>query len=340
MEMIGGWLGLERRINLNLCSSWNCCKFNSFTHFSSDCITRCNWDLCLGTQTLSQGKSKMMEVGIKLAVFKMRKFILHLVHGIQSLFGFGPQTLSCRFDSGRGESTQGHLWLCSWVPRSRPRLGNSLWPLLSKTCKRTILSVQLPACLPKFINKFELQSQGPISPHCIVTLPNSNGLQLLLCYDNEGVYVSTNGKVRNQLRKDSYQYCGNWYGKGEFRIWFLISDFKVYSPTVGRTPVISCIHWDRASDGLGPKGDWDSLSWDGSPGRGFHAQEEPTPQIPMRTERQSFLFLSKRWWSFTNLFHDVEQAWPGQLVTSLLQVRNWQTTHSETFSCRTGVFCY
>jgi misshapen/NIK-related kinase len=37
--------------------------------------------------------------------------------------------------------------------------------------------------------------QGPVTPHTIVTLPNSNGMQLLLCYDNEGVYVNTYGKV-------------------------------------------------------------------------------------------------------------------------------------------------
>lgn len=42
----------------------------------------------------------------------------------------------------------------------------------------------------------EIQTQGPITPHCIVTLPNSNGMQLLVCYDNEGVYVNTHGKVR------------------------------------------------------------------------------------------------------------------------------------------------
>ncbi len=29
------------------------------------------------------------------------------------------------------------------------------------------------------------QSQGPITPHTIITLPNSKGLQLLLCYDSE-----------------------------------------------------------------------------------------------------------------------------------------------------------
>ncbi|XP_037939944.1 serine/threonine-protein kinase mig-15 isoform X3 [Teleopsis dalmanni] len=38
-------------------------------------------------------------------------------------------------------------------------------------------------------------TQGAIIPHCIVALPNSNGMQLLLCYDNEGVYVNTVGRV-------------------------------------------------------------------------------------------------------------------------------------------------
>ena len=43
-------------------------------------------------------------------------------------------------------------------------------------------------------------AQGPVSPHTIVTLPNTNGMQLLLCYDNEGVYVNTYGKVRIIIR--------------------------------------------------------------------------------------------------------------------------------------------
>lgn len=46
--------------------------------------------------------------------------------------------------------------------------------------------------LPKHI-------QGTITPHTIVTLPNSNGLQLLICYDNEGVYVNTYGKVTKNM---------------------------------------------------------------------------------------------------------------------------------------------
>ncbi|XP_014607560.1 PREDICTED: serine/threonine-protein kinase mig-15 isoform X8 [Polistes canadensis] len=42
-------------------------------------------------------------------------------------------------------------------------------------------------------------TQGPICPHCIVALPNSNGMQLLLCYDNEGVYVNTYGRVAKTM---------------------------------------------------------------------------------------------------------------------------------------------
>lgn len=43
------------------------------------------------------------------------------------------------------------------------------------------------------------QTQGAIIPHCIVALPNSNGMQLLLCYDNEGVYVNTVGRVSKNI---------------------------------------------------------------------------------------------------------------------------------------------
>ncbi|XP_068629184.1 serine/threonine-protein kinase mig-15 isoform X2 [Battus philenor] len=42
-------------------------------------------------------------------------------------------------------------------------------------------------------------TQGAIIPHCIVPLPNSNGVQLLLCYDNEGVYVNTNGRISKNI---------------------------------------------------------------------------------------------------------------------------------------------
>uniref|UniRef100_A0A1I8EQ50 non-specific serine/threonine protein kinase n=1 Tax=Wuchereria bancrofti TaxID=6293 RepID=A0A1I8EQ50_WUCBA len=38
-----------------------------------------------------------------------------------------------------------------------------------------------------------------VTPHCIVIMPNSNGMQLLLCYNNEGVYVSTYGKATKSV---------------------------------------------------------------------------------------------------------------------------------------------
>lgn len=42
-------------------------------------------------------------------------------------------------------------------------------------------------------------NQSQITPHTIVTLPNSKGVQLLLCYDNEGVYVSIYGRVSKNI---------------------------------------------------------------------------------------------------------------------------------------------
>ncbi|CAC5411947.1 TRAF2 and NCK-interacting protein kinase,Mitogen-activated protein kinase kinase kinase kinase 5,Germinal center kinase 1,Serine/threonine-protein kinase svkA,Serine/threonine-protein kinase mig-15,Mitogen-activated protein kinase kinase kinase kinase 4,Serine/threonine-protein kinase hippo,Serine/threonine-protein kinase pakB,Serine/threonine-protein kinase dst2,Serine/threonine-protein kinase 4 homolog B,STE20-like serine/threonine-protein kinase,Serine/threonine-protein kinase 10,Serine/threonine-protei len=42
-------------------------------------------------------------------------------------------------------------------------------------------------------------TQLPITPHTIVVLPNSNQMQLLLCYDNEGVYVDTGGRISKNV---------------------------------------------------------------------------------------------------------------------------------------------
>ncbi|KAL5004023.1 hypothetical protein ScPMuIL_017479 [Solemya velum] len=42
-------------------------------------------------------------------------------------------------------------------------------------------------------------TQGPIEPHTIVILPESNGMQLLLCYGNEGVYVNTKGDLTKNV---------------------------------------------------------------------------------------------------------------------------------------------
>ncbi|KAL3307529.1 hypothetical protein Ciccas_013954, partial [Cichlidogyrus casuarinus] len=42
-------------------------------------------------------------------------------------------------------------------------------------------------------------TQGHVVPHCIVVLPGTRGQQLLLCYNMEGVYVDTQGRVTKNV---------------------------------------------------------------------------------------------------------------------------------------------
>lgn len=65
-----------------------------------------------------------------------------------------------------------------------------------------VFQIRVRSCRSIIIFYFSIvfqQTQGPICPHCIVALPNSNGMQLLLCYDNEGVYVNTYGRVSKTM---------------------------------------------------------------------------------------------------------------------------------------------
>lgn len=40
-----------------------------------------------------------------------------------------------------------------------------------------------------------LQIQGSIRPHAIIILPNSAGTEVLVCYEDEGVYIDTYGRI-------------------------------------------------------------------------------------------------------------------------------------------------
>lgn len=42
--------------------------------------------------------------------------------------------------------------------------------------------------------------RGIIHPHAIITLPRSSGTELLLCYDNEGVYMDSSGGQVKDVR--------------------------------------------------------------------------------------------------------------------------------------------
>lgn len=49
------------------------------------------------------------------------------------------------------------------------------------------LDVPPPLCL--------LQIQGSIRPHAIIILPDSAGTEVLVCYEDEGVYIDTYGRI-------------------------------------------------------------------------------------------------------------------------------------------------
>lgn len=44
-----------------------------------------------------------------------------------------------------------------------------------------------------------LQIQCSIQPHAIIILPNTDGMELLVCYEDEGVYVNTYGRITKDV---------------------------------------------------------------------------------------------------------------------------------------------
>lgn len=44
-----------------------------------------------------------------------------------------------------------------------------------------------------------LQIQGNITPHAIVILPKTDGMEMLVCYEDEGVYVNTYGRITKDV---------------------------------------------------------------------------------------------------------------------------------------------
>ncbi|KAL7668122.1 hypothetical protein ACOME3_008837 [Neoechinorhynchus agilis] len=55
-------------------------------------------------------------------------------------------------------------------------------------------------CGQRSINILIMPKNSKIIPHCIAILPNTNGTQLLLCYNNEGVYYDTSGNKFKSTR--------------------------------------------------------------------------------------------------------------------------------------------
>lgn len=44
-----------------------------------------------------------------------------------------------------------------------------------------------------------VQIQTSIQPHAIIILPNTDGIELLVCYEDEGVYVNTYGRITKDV---------------------------------------------------------------------------------------------------------------------------------------------
>lgn len=66
---------------------------------------------------------------------------------------------------------------------------------LMDTCREMSLfwCLFLSFILSYFLRICQIQSQ--VIPHAIVFLPNSDGMEMLLCYEDEGVYVNTYGRI-------------------------------------------------------------------------------------------------------------------------------------------------
>ena len=49
------------------------------------------------------------------------------------------------------------------------------------------------------VSGLNFNSRAPIIPHAIVVLPDSDGTELLLCYNDEGIYVNTYSEVTKDV---------------------------------------------------------------------------------------------------------------------------------------------
>ncbi|CAM4636018.1 unnamed protein product [Lepidochelys kempii] len=83
---------------------------------------------------------------------------------------------------------------------------------------------------------------------------------------------------------------------------------------VGGDAHLRGVHLLQPDHGLGREGHRDPLRGDGAPGRGFHAQAGPAPQVPVRAQRQGFLRLRPLRGQQPGLLHDTQQKLYHELV--------------------------
>lgn len=93
-----------------------------------------------------------------------------------------------------------------------PALGFMLWmwtqePSMTFICQLTYVLIVKSISLKFFIWLFltlplsfvSFQIQTSIQSHAIIILPNTDGIELLVCYEDEGVYVNTYGRITKDV---------------------------------------------------------------------------------------------------------------------------------------------
>ncbi|KAL7849359.1 hypothetical protein SRHO_G00209820 [Serrasalmus rhombeus] len=73
-----------------------------------------------------------------------------------------------------------------------PNPTTNLWPSSRSQRFSTDLSCPYDIYIPSHI-------QSPVSPHAIVVLPKTDGMEMLLCYEDEGVYANTYGRITKDV---------------------------------------------------------------------------------------------------------------------------------------------
>ncbi|XP_028815642.1 misshapen-like kinase 1 isoform X7 [Denticeps clupeoides] len=80
------------------------------------------------------------------------------------------------------------------IPRQRIRIALRLWmPVLML---RIVVALQERGEVCVTLTRSQIQ--GVIRPHAIIILPSSNGMELLVCYEDEGVYIDTYGRITKE----------------------------------------------------------------------------------------------------------------------------------------------
>ncbi|XP_034418143.1 mitogen-activated protein kinase kinase kinase kinase 4-like isoform X2 [Cyclopterus lumpus] len=108
--------------------------------------------------------------------------------------------------------------------------------------------------------------QTHIQSHAIIILPNTDGIELLVCYEDEGVYVNTYGRITKDVVLQ--------WGEMPTSVGPCVGGALIYTPPCSLHPV-------QPDHGLGREGHRDPLGGDRTPGRGLHAQEGPETQVPL-----------------------------------------------------------